>query len=49
MGVKGLIFVSMWRQTLEDLIKFLEVKEFEDKAMIEHMKELLDESNSRQS
>lgn len=39
---KRLIFVSFWQDALEDIIKFLEEKEYQDTAMIEHLKELRD-------
>lgn len=39
---KSLLVYCFWRDAFEDIIKFLEVKEYEDKKLIEHMKEVLE-------
>jgi hypothetical protein len=39
---RKVLFVGFWTETLKELVDFLEVKEFQDRAMVDHMKELLD-------
>lgn len=39
--MRSLLVDCFWRDVFEEIIKFLEEKEFEDKALIEHMKEVL--------
>lgn len=38
---RRVIFVGFWTETLQELIDFLEVKEFKDTAMLDHMKEVV--------
>lgn len=39
--LRKVLFFGFWTETLKELVDFLEVKDFQDKAMLEHMKELL--------
>lgn len=38
---KSLLVYCFWRDAFEDIIKFLQEKDFQDKALIEHMKDVL--------
>lgn len=40
---RELLFVGVWKETWKELVDFLEVKEYQDEAMIKHLKELLEE------
>lgn len=40
---KRVIFVSFWQDALKDVVDFLEVKQYQDEALIAHLKELLED------
>lgn len=40
--MKKLIFIGVFEEAWQELVRFLEVKEYQDEAMLKHMKEVLE-------